>query len=81
MAMRSPTPTSRSMPWSTSRPSTYANRTASASSFSEDGTRPVTERSSGTWATPSSRASEAAPSWSSSRMETIRSTGSISICT
>ena len=43
--------------------------------------RPVTARSSGTWATPSSRASEAAPSWSSSRIETIRSTGSISICT
>ena len=43
--------------------------------------RPVTSRSSGTSPTPSSRASDAAPTWSSSRIETIRSTGSISICT
>ena len=58
MAIRSPTPTSRSTPCSTSRPSTYENRTSSASSFSFCGWAPVTSRSSGTCATPSSRASD-----------------------
>ena len=69
IAIRSPTPTDRSMPCRTSRPSTYENRTSSASSFSPTGSRAADLRSSGTCATPSSRASDAAPTWSSSRID------------
>ena len=65
---RSPTSTDRSTPCSTSRPVDVGEPHVLGLDPLALGHAPVTSRSSGTCATPSSRASEAAPTWSSSRM-------------